>query len=287
MANLRHRNRFAVIFSAFLVFTGTNCALAVGAEEPQSRASTNGANAAGDVDSPAVQPEPTRPKLDPKPVAAEADSASKRVLRQANLAKGPKIMVSIAQRQLWLINNADTLLVAPVAVGMGKDFEFNGRKFHFSTPTGRRKVLAKSEAPIWTVPEWHYMERAAAEGHTLHYLKASEKVKLKDGTFLEVRGKDVGRVNSFGNFWAFEPGLEIMYDDKVFVPPVTTNQRRVPDALGPYKLDTGEGYLIHGTHQFNENSIGDAVSHGCVRMDNYDLERLYYMVDAGTPVFIF
>ena len=59
------------------------------------------------------------------------------------------------------------------------------------------------------------------------------------------------------------------------------------DALGPYKLDMGDGYLIHGTHIYNEDSIGDAVSHGCVRMENSDLERLYYMVEPGTPVFIF
>jgi lipoprotein-anchoring transpeptidase ErfK/SrfK len=64
-------------------------------------------------------------------------------------------------------------------------------------------------------------------------------------------------------------------------------QRAVPDALGPYKLDTGDGYLIHGTNIFNEESIGDAVSHGCVRMSNEDLEKLYPMVPVGTRVFIF
>jgi hypothetical protein len=210
-----------------------------------------------------------------------------RVLRAADKVRGPKIMVSIDQRQLWLVNGRDTLLVAPVAVGMGKDFEFNGKKFRFETPTGRRKVLSKSENPVWTVPEWHYMERAAQYGHEVYYLKPGEKVKLSDGTSIEVRGKDVGRVNSFGNFWAFDPGLEIMYDNKVFVPPISTNQRRVPNALGPYKLDMGDGYLIHGTHIYDEDSIGFALSHGCVRMDNFDLERLYYMVDPGTPVFIF
>ena len=210
-----------------------------------------------------------------------------RALRAANATRGMKIMVSTRQRQLWLVNNKDTLMVTPVAVGMGKDFVFNGKKFHFKTPTGRRKVLSKSEAPVWTVPDWHYMERAAAEKHKLVYLKANSKIELSDGTFLEVRGKDVGRVNHLGNFWAFEPGLEIMFDDTVFVPPITSNQRRVPDALGPYKLDMGEGYLIHGTHIYNEDSVGDAVSHGCVRMDNGELERLYYMVEPGTPVFIF
>ncbi len=283
MKKSRRSSRFAPILSGLLMLAGTNCALAANAEQPAVAVAQGGPTA---TTSPVVQPEPVRPKLEPRPIAM-SDSASKRVLRAANQARGTKIMVSIGQRQLWLINNTDTLLVAPVAVGMGKDFEFNGKKFHFATPVGRRKVLSKSEAPLWTVPEWHYMERATHNNHKLYYLKPAEKYKLADGTSIEVRGKDVGRVNLLGNFWAFEPGLEIMYDDKVFVPPLTTNQRRVPEALGPFKLDTGEGYLIHGTHPYNEDSIGDAVSHGCVRMDNFDLERLYYMVDPGTPVFIF
>ena len=71
------------------------------------------------------------------------------------------------------------------------------------------------------------------------------------------------------------------------MPPMTALQRKVTDALGPYKLDMGEGYLIHGTHQDNSDSIGQAASHGCVRMRNADLAILYQFVPAGTPVFIF
>jgi lipoprotein-anchoring transpeptidase ErfK/SrfK len=131
------------------------------------------------------------------------------------------------------------------------------------------------------------MEKASARKLRLVRLAANSKVKLSDGSTLEVRGQDVGRVNQFGNFWAFTPGTEIVFDEKIFMPPISTRQRRVPDALGPYKLDTGEGYLIHGTHLYNSESIGQAVSHGCVRMDNTDLERLYHMVTTGTPVYIF
>ena len=34
-------------------------------------------------------------------------------------------------------------------------------------------------------------------------------------------------------------------------------------------------------------SIGQSVSHGCVRMRNEDIERLYPMVAVGTPVYIY
>ena len=42
----------------------------------------------------------------------------------------------------------------------------------------------------------------------------------------------------------------------------------------------------YATHGYSSVPTYPA-SHGCVRMDNFDLERLYYMVDPGTSVFIF
>ena len=43
-----------------------------------------------------------------------------------------------------------------------------------------------------------------------------------------------------------------------------------------------KGYGIHGTNE--PNSIGNAASHGCIRMRNRDVEELFAMVDTGTPV---
>jgi len=223
-------------------------------------------------------PRPTMPKH-PK---------GKRVLTAANAYRGMKIMVSIDDRWLWLVTaKGDTLMSTQVAIGMGKDFEFEGKKFRFETPRSRRRVLKKEEAPKWNVPEWHYMERAQARNLELVRLKKDDKIELADSSFLMVVGDSVGRLNQYGNFWAFTPGLEIIFDGKVFVPPIGTAQRQVPDALGPYKLDMGNGYLLHGTNIFNEDTIGDAVSHGCVRLTNEDLDRLYHIVPVGTPVFIF
>jgi len=42
------------------------------------------------------------------------------------------------------------------------------------------------------------------------------------------------------------------------------------------------GFGIHGTD--NPNSIGQAASHGCVRMYNDDVIQLYNIVNLGTPV---
>lgn len=43
-------------------------------------------------------------------------------------------------------------------------------------------------------------------------------------------------------------------------------------------------YGIHGTN--NPSSIGHAVSNGCIRMFNHDIERLFARVSVGTPVII-
>jgi len=45
-----------------------------------------------------------------------------------------------------------------------------------------------------------------------------------------------------------------------------------------------DGYGIHGTN--NPSSIGKAVSLGCIRMYNHDVEALYDRVNIGTPVTI-
>ena len=46
--------------------------------------------------------------------------------------------------------------------------------------------------------------------------------------------------------------------------------------------------LAHKANAADEAaSIGRAVSHGCVRLRNEDIARLYGMVSVGTPVFIY
>jgi hypothetical protein len=221
------------------------------------------------------------------PLIAPADSEGIAVLRAAKRYQGAKILVSTENRWLWFVDGKDTLLSVPIAVGVGKDFSYNGKKWHFSTPRGKRTVLKKEENPIWTVPAWHYYEKATHRNLDAVHVKPGEVYALEDGTWIEMRDGEVGRVNKFGNFWPFTPGIEIIFDGKLFIPPLDTPQRRVPEALGPYKLDMGDGYLIHGTHLYNQDTIGLPASHGCVRMHNEDLERLYSMVEPKTPVFIF
>jgi len=46
----------------------------------------------------------------------------------------------------------------------------------------------------------------------------------------------------------------------------------------------GGEYAIHGTDR--PSSVGRFISHGCIRMYNRDIVRLFPMVRVGTPVFV-
>lgn len=227
-----------------------------------------------------------RETVPPNPEAATATSEeSIEVRRKALSASGTRIIVSIGARALWLMRGDEVLHSAPVAVGKHDRFTYRGKSYNFRTPVGVRKVLAKSPDPIWTPPDWHYFEKIVERGLDPVQLEPGMKVELEDGTHIEVRGDDVGRVNNFGNFAPFTPGNEIVFDGKLFIPPFGTNQRRIPEILGEYKLEMGDAYLIHGTPE--RYTIGEAVSHGCVRMYNEDVSRLYELVPVGTAIYIF
>jgi lipoprotein-anchoring transpeptidase ErfK/SrfK len=228
------------------------------------------ANAPADAPA-ATEPAPASPTPAPAPEAAPASDEL-------------RIVVSTRRRMLWLVRGTDTIMKAPVAIGMNEDFEYNGRKYRFETPRGRRRVIAKTPDPVWTPPEWHYYEKAAKKGLEAVKLEVGDTITLEDGSILAVTDSTIGRINQFGHFAEITPGVEIIFDGRIFIPPLTFPQRRVADALGPFKLDMGDGYLIHGTHYYNEESIGEAVSHGCVRMRNEDVTRLYRLVPRGTVV---
>lgn len=69
------------------------------------------------------------------------------------------------------------------------------------------------------------------------------------------------------------------------VPAPDSPKRFVKGHLGKYALDLGDGILIHGTD--DSDSLGRSVSHGCVRLPEDMLERVYAAAKVGTEVFIF
>ena len=78
--------------------------------------------------------------------------------------------------------------------------------------------------------------------------------------------------------WAFvEEGLP--------VPPADHPSRYEYGVLGDYALSIGDGYLIHGT--IYKRFLGMPVTHGCVRLNDEDLEAVYNTLSIGSKVYIF
>jgi len=148
-------------------------------------------------------------------------------------------------------------------------------------------VQSKEDAPVWAPPDWHYVEQSRKRGLGLARLEIGQSLAAADGSVITVEENDVVRVLPGGrrNVLQATDGREIVVDGKVLVPPLGTTPRRYQGVLGTHRLNMGNGYAMHGTNQ--PESVGRAVSHGCVRLRNEDIAKLYAMVPVGTPVYIY
>ena len=73
-------------------------------------------------------------------------------------------------------------------------------------------------------------------------------------------------------------------ENKLPVPPANDPKRREPGGLGAAALYLGDGIAIHGTDK--PQLLGQRVSHGCIRMSNRDVMRLYNEMQVGAEVVI-
>lgn len=202
----------------------------------------------------------------------------------------PYIVISIAENKLWYKKGDSLLFYAPVATGSGKTMVSSGgsNRWKFDTPRGRLVVQAKDLNPAWVPPDWHFLEQARKRGLGLIRMERGQKIDAGGGVVLTTSGADVVKKYPNGKVVSMGGGVEdreIVVGGNIVIPPYGTNARRFDRVLGTRRLNLGDGYGIHGTN--NPSSIGHSVSHGCVRLRNEDIEKLYDMVAVGTPVYIY
>jgi L,D-transpeptidase YbiS len=77
--------------------------------------------------------------------------------------------------------------------------------------------------------------------------------------------------------WAFIEEGEAIPKDRA--------SREVPDVLGDYALAFGDGYFIHGT--LYTRMLGSSVTHGCIRVDDESLKKIYQTAQHGTPIWVY
>lgn len=222
-------------------------------------------------------------------IGATTDSL-KNLLASAPVAAvdKPYLVVSIAERKLWLKQGSKTLFQAPVATGSGKEFVSGTNRYRFQTPRGRLVVQLKEVDPAWVPPDWHYQEQARKRGLGVVKLSRGESVPTGDGGMIYASGSELVKRTPGGSVVSLGGGREdreVVAGGNIIIPPFGTNARRYEGVLGTRRLNLGDGYGIHGTNK--PETVGQAVSHGCVRMRNEDIERLFEMVPVGTPVYIY
>lgn len=204
----------------------------------------------------------------------------------ADRANGYHIVVDIFAHQLYVVDGGDTLYAAPVATAMNATLTYGGRSWRFETPRGVRKVLSKDRDPVWTPPEWHYAEVALEHQLKLRTLQRGQTVRLKDGTRLTTRGDEVGIIEpGEKEFVPLVLDEHVVFDNTIFIPPAGTKHRSIQGELGHFRLALGDGYQLHGTPY--TNSVGAAVTHGCIRLRDDDIEWLYDNVPVGTRVYLY
>jgi hypothetical protein len=215
-----------------------------------------------------------------------ADSMDYLTNRQlAEQSTGYRVIISLFDRRLWVMSGADTLRSAPAAVAMDSTLDYAGRRWKFDTPRGKRTVHGKSENPLWIPPDWHYAEVAKENHLALSKVPLKGVVKIANGRKLQVRNGEVGVIVPDSGWQALPLDEEVVFDDTLYMPPLGSKNRRIYGELGSYRLDLGDGYLIHGTPE--ESTVGDAVTHGCVRLREEDISWLYANVPLGTGVYIY
>jgi len=222
-------------------------------------------------------------------------------------ATAQTILVSTAENRLWLRRGGKTVFEAVVSTGKGTTLEVEGRKLIFDTPTGRFHIKSKEENPVWVPPDWHYVEEARKKKLDLVRPKPGDVIdadtgqpisKESEGVWsalgdeerrpkrvLEVRKDSIVEVSADGTEREVEPKEFIRTGKALVVPPLGFKQRRLEKTLGHYRLNIGDGYALHGT--LAGNQLGRSVSHGCVRLGDADIEKLFQMSQVGDEVIIY
>ena len=214
-----------------------------------------------------------------------ADSiAALRTATRAARARDYRVLISLADRRLWVVQASDTIMSAPVGVGTGGRLRHQRKLWVFKTPRGVRTVQGKRTNPVWTPPDWNYVEVAQKHGLEVGTIPGRGR-RLSDGRTLIVRDSLVGLLDQSGMWTPMPVDEHIVFGNVLYIPPMGTRNRRIEGQLGKYALDTGDGYMLHGTPF--EDTVGQRSSHGCIRLKDDDIAWLYENVPVGTKVYIY
>ena len=185
------------------------------------------------------------------------------------------ITVSTAENKVYARRNGELVFEGICSTGKNTVLHTGSETKVFRTPIGRFRIQEKETDPVWVPPDWHFVEEARDKGMGVVRLQRGQR--LGD---LYVQGENV-----FSNGYPLPDGELIYRGGAIVIPPIGTRPRQFRGILGTHRLNLGDGYALHGTQA--TSLLGQNVSHGCVRLSNDDIARLYDMANVGDEVIIY
>jgi hypothetical protein len=172
-----------------------------------------------------------------------------------NTHPGYYLLIDTRQNRFQL--RRGDLLVRTGYCGTGKGWtdSDSGIVYNFATPRGLRTVLRTGENPYWYRPDWYWIERGMRPPEPESLIVIPDSLEWEE---------QIAFYND-----------SLTASERVMV-------KKVPGALGNYKLDLGDGILLHYGVGRGRNS-----SHGCIRLSEWDLEAIFETLEVGDPVVIY
>jgi L,D-transpeptidase YbiS len=174
----------------------------------------------------------------------------------------------------------DSTQVKNAKIKLEKEIAILSKKLEAKMPKSYYLIIntASNEFSLYKGKELVRTDKCSTGSYVL--LKQGDKqewmFKTPKGEF-KILGKTTSPVWKKPD-WAFvEEGLPI--------PSSNHPSRYEYGVLGDYSLNLGQGYLIHGT--LYQRFLGLPVTHGCIRLNDENLELIYNSMSIGSKVYIY
>ena len=163
---------------------------------------------------------------------------------------------------------------------MSKDLQRLSRKYLTYSPGQTYILINTTENKFYLYKNKKLVREGSCSTGSYKKLVTAEgkswTFKTPRGKF-EIRGKRTNPVWHKPD-WAF-------VEEGVPIPPMSSPLRWEAGVLGDYALDLEDSYMIHGT--IYKRFLGLPVTHGCVRLNDEDLEVVFSTLNIGSKVFIY
>lgn len=174
----------------------------------------------------------------------------------------------------------DSLKIQQLKNKLEKDIELLNRSLDAKTPRSYYLVINSSSNEFRLLKGKKLIKEDKCSTGSYVLLKNGDQqqwmFKTPKGEF-RIQGKTTSPVWRKPD-WAF-------VEEGMTVPPADHYSRYEYGVLGDYALSIGHGYLIHGT--LYQRFLGLPVTHGCIRLNDENLELVYKSMSVGSKVYIY